>query len=77
MTSCCCRTLCGNKEYTIKEFPKLNPMFQTCRTGLPSEYGEIEETIAPAVLEFVGEWIKQTARRDFKLPRAGDNPPAR
>jgi hypothetical protein len=61
----------------IKEFPKLNHMFQTCRTGLPSEYGEIEETIAPAVLEYVGDWIKQRTQREFRLPRAGDNPPVR
>ncbi len=47
----------GNQDYTIKEFPKLNHLFQTCRTGALSEYGLIEETIAPVVLDFVSEWI--------------------
>lgn len=49
----------GNKDYSIKEIPKLNHMLQTCQTGLPSEYGEIKETIAPAVLDFVADWIKK------------------
>jgi hypothetical protein len=42
---------------TIKEFPGLNHLFQTCKTGAVSEYGAIEETLAPAVLETIGNWI--------------------
>src|SRR5437588_3277390 len=38
----------GNKDYTVKLLPRLNHLFQTCTTGAPSEYGKIEETIAPA-----------------------------
>lgn len=50
-----------NKNVTIKSFPGLNHMFQTCNTGLPSEYATIDQTIAPEVLEYVTEWIlKQT-----------------
>jgi hypothetical protein len=26
-------------------------------TGLPNEYGEIKETIAPQVLETIADWI--------------------
>lgn len=53
-----------NRDYTIKEFPGLNHLFQTCQTGAPSEYGQIEETIAPVVLETIAEWIlKRTKRR--------------
>ena len=47
----------GNKNYTIKEFPKLNHLFQTALTGSPSEYAKIEETMAPDVLKFMGDWI--------------------
>ncbi|MBI3408689.1 MAG: alpha/beta fold hydrolase [Planctomycetes bacterium] len=47
----------GNKDFTIKEFPNLNHLFQTCKTGNITEYGAIQETIAPVVLEFVAEWI--------------------
>jgi uncharacterized protein len=48
----------GNADVTVKEFPKLNHLFQTCKTGSVSEYGQIEETIAPNVLECITEWIK-------------------
>jgi hypothetical protein len=52
----------GNKDYTIKFFPKLNHLFQTSQTGMVTEYGEIEETIAPQVLETISNWIlKRTA----------------
>lgn len=47
----------GNKEFTIRSFPGLNHLFQTSQTGLPAEYQQIEETIAPAVLEAVTDWI--------------------
>ncbi len=49
----------GNKKITIKPFPNLNHLFQTAETGLPSEYGIIEETFSPLVLEFVKNWIKE------------------
>lgn len=39
--------------------PRLNHSFQTCETGLPTEYGRIDETIAPAVLARVREWVIQ------------------
>jgi len=39
-------------------FPGLNHLFQTCTTGAPTEYGEIEETIAPIVLEKISSWIR-------------------
>ena len=47
----------GNKDYTVKELPGLNHLFQTCRTGALAEYSEIEETIAPAALEVIGDWV--------------------
>lgn len=47
----------GNKNYTIKSLPQLNHLFQTSQTGLPGEYSTIEETIAPQVLEMIGDWI--------------------
>jgi pimeloyl-ACP methyl ester carboxylesterase len=47
----------GNKDYTVKELPKLNHLFQTSETGSPAEYGRIEETISPAALELIGDWI--------------------
>src|SRR5271157_2136579 len=47
----------GNKHFETDELPGLNHLFQTARTGAPSEYAEIEETISPVALEKIGGWI--------------------
>jgi len=47
----------GNKNVTLREFPGLNHLFQHATTGLPTEYGNIEETFAPEALEAVAKWI--------------------
>jgi fermentation-respiration switch protein FrsA (DUF1100 family) len=47
----------GNKDFTTVELPKLNHLFQTCKTGTVAEYGQIEETIAPVALERIADWI--------------------
>jgi pimeloyl-ACP methyl ester carboxylesterase len=52
----------GNTAATVKELPGLNHLFQTCQTGAVSEYGKIEETMAPAVLEMISDWILQHTR---------------
>jgi fermentation-respiration switch protein FrsA (DUF1100 family) len=49
----------GNRDFTVKQLPGLNHLFQTCKTGAVSEYSEIEETLAPAALEEIGQWIKK------------------
>jgi pimeloyl-ACP methyl ester carboxylesterase len=47
----------GNRHATVEEMPGLNHLFQTCKTGLPAEYGTIEETFAPAALKRIARWI--------------------
>lgn len=37
--------------------PKLNHLFQTAETGMPMEYGSIEETIAPTALAAIEKWL--------------------
>lgn len=49
--------LAGNADVTTIEVPSLNHLFQTARTGSPSEYAEIEETFAPAALADISGWI--------------------
>jgi hypothetical protein len=49
----------GNRDYRVQELPGLNHLFQTARTGSPSEYATIEETMSPAALEAVASWIVQ------------------
>jgi fermentation-respiration switch protein FrsA (DUF1100 family) len=47
----------GNTRIQIVELPGLNHLFQTARTGSPSEYGQIEETMAPIALDTIAGWI--------------------
>ena len=52
----------GNKNYTTREMPGQNHLFQTAQTGNPSEYLAIEETISPVTLKVVGDWILQQVK---------------
>jgi len=54
----------GNQNYTIKELPGLNHLFQTAQTGLPSEYARIEETISPVALKIISDWILEQIRNE-------------
>jgi uncharacterized protein len=47
----------GNKNFEVVELPGLNHLFQTAKTGAPSEYAEIEETMSPVALEKIAGWI--------------------
>jgi fermentation-respiration switch protein FrsA (DUF1100 family) len=50
-------TSAGHRRFLARELPGLNHLLQTSRTGLPSEYRRIEETIAPEALRLIGDWI--------------------
>jgi uncharacterized protein len=56
------KALAHDRDVTVQEMSGLNHLFQTARTGAPSEYGEIEETISPAVLTLVSDWIARHAK---------------
>lgn len=47
-----------SQKNMIKQYPELNHLFQHCTTGLPIEYGQIEETISQEVLQDIAQWIK-------------------
>jgi uncharacterized protein len=47
----------GNERASVFELPGLNHLFQHATTGSPSEYAQIEETMAPEVLSQIAEWI--------------------
>lgn len=49
--------LSKSTQNCIKEYPGLNHLFQHCTTGLPNEYGQIEETISPEVLQDIAAWM--------------------
>lgn len=52
----------SGSDYTVKTLPGLNHLFQECKTGSPSEYGAIEQTISPKALKELGNWIKSKTK---------------
>jgi hypothetical protein len=54
----------GNRDYEIVKLAGLNHLFQTSKTGAPTEYGQIQETIAPAALDVMTSWLlRHTGKR--------------
>jgi pimeloyl-ACP methyl ester carboxylesterase len=47
----------SSKKFTLKSYPDLNHLFQECKTGTLMEYGQIEQTLSPQVLQDIAEWI--------------------
>ncbi|MEX2316334.1 MAG: alpha/beta fold hydrolase [Pirellulales bacterium] len=47
----------GNRDHTVKKLAGLNHLFQTSATGSIAEYATIEETMSPAALGVIGDWI--------------------
>ena len=54
----------ANTDYEVVKLAGLNHFFQTATMGAPSEYGEIEETISPTVLNLIGEWIARHSKKE-------------
>ncbi len=52
----------GNKNFEVLELPGLNHLFQKSKTGAPSEYAAIEETINPSALKTITDWILKTVK---------------
>lgn len=48
-----------NKKNCIKAYDGLNHLFQHCTTGMPDEYGQIEETFSEEVLQDIVEWLNK------------------
>ncbi|NCG20038.1 MAG: alpha/beta fold hydrolase, partial [Rhodobacterales bacterium] len=46
-----------NDDTTVMEFPGLNHLFQHADKGTMDEYGMIDETVAPEVMETVSAWL--------------------
>ena len=49
----------GNKKGTIMKFDNLNHLFQKCTKCTVQEYGELENTIEPEVLEYIYNWLSK------------------
>lgn len=49
-------------HYEVISIPGLNHLLQFCKTCAVPEYGELEETISPVVLQTMGDWLLQYGR---------------
>jgi hypothetical protein len=56
------KALRHDADVTVREMPGLNHLFQTAKTGAVAEYAQIEETMSPAVLTLVSDWIARHAK---------------
>ena len=56
--SALCSGLPENAKNSIEAVDGVNHLFQRCNTGAVAEYVEIEETISPAVLETIVQYLK-------------------
>ncbi len=54
--------LADNPDAQTRELPGLNHLFQRARTGAPSEYAQLPETVAPAALTAMSTWILSRMR---------------
>lgn len=48
-----------SKNFVIKGFAGLNHLFQKCKVCSVPEYGELDTTIEPEVLDFMKEWLEK------------------
>jgi alpha-beta hydrolase superfamily lysophospholipase len=52
-----------NPDVTVKRFEGLNHTFQICKIGTHEEARELEETMSPAAMSFISDWITSRVRR--------------
>jgi pimeloyl-ACP methyl ester carboxylesterase len=47
----------NNSKAKIIELPGLNHLLQDAKTGAPSEYNDIEETMSPTAIKIITDWL--------------------
>ncbi|NLR90007.1 alpha/beta hydrolase family protein [Flammeovirga agarivorans] len=52
----------GNVRYKMEKLEGLNHLFQECETGLPNEYGVLNQTLSPTFMNKVSEWILEEVK---------------
>lgn len=51
-----------SKVYEVREIEGVNHLFQECTTCNVQEYGQLEQTIKPEVLDIVATWLNQNVK---------------
>lgn len=68
------KALKKNERAELVRLPGLNHLFQPATTGSPNEYGTIETTLDPAMLDQVTSWVREQAKLDLQVD-PDQNPP--
>ena len=55
----------GNSDYFVRTFPTANHVFQSAKTGSPSEYGTLGKEFVPGFLELMTDWILEKGLKAF------------
>ncbi|MEO8711655.1 MAG: alpha/beta fold hydrolase [Parafilimonas sp.] len=50
------------RTFETKEIPGVNHLFQVCSKCTVQEYGELDQTIAPVVLQTITEWLNKNVK---------------
>ncbi len=50
------------KIYSTQKLPGLNHLFQHCKTCTIPEYGQLDETFSPEVLQIMGDWLDKNVK---------------
>lgn len=58
-----CLQKSNSPKYDVIEIPGLNHLFQTCVKCDPDEYGDLEETFSPKILEIMGNWLDTNVKK--------------
>ena len=61
----------NNSDATVIELPGMNHLLQDAKTGAPTEYNDIEETMSPAAIKIITDWLRRYAfapRREAPTP---------
>lgn len=51
-----------SKQYDIMIMPGLNHLFQECKACTANEYGQLEQTVSPAVLTTITAWLDKNIK---------------
>lgn len=54
----------ASDTFTRKEFEGMNHLFQTCQTGLHTEYSELDESFSPVAMDYISDWILGRSKRN-------------
>ncbi len=53
------KIITNNKLNEVMLFAELNHLLQNADSGMPNEYGRIQETIDPVVLKIINDWLQK------------------